>query len=192
MFKNNFYGGWHRCSRLDGYGSQRWGPCRGGGRGKFLKTSKGWASKISLVKILSVRISAAKISNISSAKILNLENPIWLPVRSRSPWLARKACRPATWRVLAGSMWPQWLDLAALDALAGSIWALCALLRALAGSICLPWLLLGALTGSIWLQTNAPTTRLEKKNDLLIDDLPRRCLPRSLCNDGSCLRSSLL
>ena len=80
-----------------------------------------------------------------------------------APWLAR-----------SGS---DWLDLAAPGALAGSI--------------CLPWSPLGALTGSIWLQTTAQTTRLAKKNDWLIDDLPRRCLLRSLCNDASCLKPSI-
>ena len=34
------------------------------------------------------------------------------------------------------------------------------------------------------------TRSAKKKNDLLIDDLPRRCLPRSLSNDASCLKSS--
>ena len=46
-----------------------------------------------------------------------------------------------------------------------------------------------------WLDLAAndcPNDAISKKNDLLIDDLPRRCLPRSLCNDASCLRSSFL
>ena len=67
-----------------------------------------------------------------------------------APWLPRFA--PAR---------PGWFDLAALRALAGSIWLSCTLL--------------GVLAGSTWVQTIAPTMRFAK-NDLLIDDLPRRCL----------------
>ena len=73
---------------------------------------------------------------------------------TRAPWLARSGF--------------DWLDLAAPGALAGSI--------------CLPWSPLGALTGSIWLQTTAQTTRLAKKNDLLIEDLAST-LPASCALD---------
>ena len=54
----------------------------------------------------------------------------------------------------------------------------------------------GALGWLDWVQTNAPTTaltmRLAKKIDVQQDVLPRRCLPRSLCIDASCLKSSLV
>ena len=58
---------------------------------------------------------------------------IWLPC---APWLARSCL--------------EWLDLAALCALAGSIWLPWSLLGALAGSIWLLCSLLGALAGSNW------------------------------------------
>ena len=99
------------------------------------------------------------------------------------PWQSRglgaQPARPGRpcWLDLAsiGSLWLPlapllarfglvWLDLAAPAALAGSIWLLCALL--------------GAPAGSIWLPTTTPSTRLAKKNDLLIDD-PASMLPAS-------------
>ena len=79
---------------------------------------------------------------------------------------------------LAGLGRPGWLDLAPWLARSGFDWLDLAALGALAGSICLPWSRLGALTGSIWLLTTAPTTRLAKKIDLLIDD-PASMLPAS-------------
>ena len=57
-------------------------------------------------------------------------------------------------------------------ALVASIWLLCALVGTLTASIWQPCGLLGALAGLIWLLTNAPTTRLAKRNDLLINYLP--------------------
>ena len=126
----------------------------------------------------------------------NLERPGW------PDGLARSAGRPAgaAWAPRARSGRPCWLDpasigslwlpLAPLLARFGLVWLDLAAPAALAGSICLPWSALNALTGSIWLQTTAPTTRLAKKSDLLIDDLPRRCLLRSLWNVSSCLKSS--
>ena len=113
---------------------------------------------------------------------------IWLPcallgVLAASIWLP---C------VLLGALGASiWLPCVLLGALAGSIWLSCALLGALAGSIRVPSSLLDALAASIWVQTIAPTTRLTKKNDLLIDDLPRCCIPRALWIVSSCLKSSV-
>ena len=100
--------------------------------------------------------------------------PGWLALAA---WVPRARPGRPCWLDLAsiGSLWLPlapllarfglvWLDLAAPAALAGSIWLLCALL--------------GAPAGSIWLPTTTPSTRLAKKNDLLIDD-PASMLPAS-------------
>ena len=60
-----------------------------------------------------------------------------LAERLGAPWLARSGL--------------DWLDLAALGALAASICLPWSLLGVLAGSICLPWAPCLALAGSIWL-----------------------------------------
>ena len=148
-------------------------------------------------------------------------------------WLVAQAwaTRPATSRVLAGSIWNRvaqsggldWLDLAALCAPGRFGWLDLAALAApgrpgwldLAAQVALgrlgwldlaalvapgqpDWLELPALvplgrTGCVDLNANeCPNDAISKKNDLLIDDLLRSCLPRSLCNDASCLRSSII
>ena len=127
-------------------------------------------------------------------------------------------CSCALWGALAASIWRSWgplgTSLGCSWAFLGRSGVLLDALGALLGRFGVALgplgLLLGALEGSgvalgrswgalgwlDWVQTNAPTTaltmRLAKKIDVQQDVLPRRCLPRSLCIDASCLKSSLI
>ena len=95
-------------------------------------------------------------------------------VRPGSPWLARSGCP-----VRPGS---PWLARSGCPVRPDSPWLARSGFPVRRGS---PWL---ARSGC---PTNAPSTRLAKKIDVQQDVLPRRCLPRLLCIDISCLKSSI-
>ena len=65
--------------------------------------------------------------------------------RASSQWLRAPPGRPAARLGLAERLGAPWLARSGLD------WLDLAALGALAASICLPWSLLGAVAGSIWL-----------------------------------------
>ena len=118
-----------------------------------------------------------------------------LPASIWRSWGALGASLGCSWAFLGRSG----VLLGALGALLGRFGVALGALGLLLGALGSSGVALGRSWGTLgwldWVQTNAPTTaltmRLAKKIDVEQGVLPRRCLPRSLCIDASCLKSSI-